>query len=77
MFAVASLLSWATCLQLVGMVSLPGGSCPAFKRPLTEDPGPPGMCGCTQRPSTSSNGKIYLEPLSSGKARSGEPPKER
>nr|XP_019580801.1 PREDICTED: uncharacterized protein C10orf82 homolog isoform X1 [Rhinolophus sinicus] len=55
----------------------PGGSCPALRRPLTEDPGPPGMCGCTQRPSMSCNGKIYLEPLSSAKARSGEPPKER
>uniref|UniRef100_A0A671E9S3 Heat shock 70 kDa protein 12A n=1 Tax=Rhinolophus ferrumequinum TaxID=59479 RepID=A0A671E9S3_RHIFE len=57
--------------------SNPGGSCPALRRPLTEDPGPLGTCGCTQRPSMSSNGKIYLEPLSSAKARSGEPPKER
>ncbi|XP_019498465.1 PREDICTED: uncharacterized protein C10orf82 homolog [Hipposideros armiger] len=52
--------------------SNPGGTCPALGRPPAEDPRPPGTCGCTQRPSMSYNGKMYLEPLSSAKARTVE-----
>lgn len=67
MFAGASLLSCAIGLQLVRMVSLPGGSCLAHGRPLTEDPRPPVTCGCAQRTNMSCNRKIYLEPLSSAR----------
>ncbi|VFV25630.1 Hypothetical predicted protein [Lynx pardinus] len=51
--------------------SIPGGSCPAHGRPLTEDPRPPVTCGCAQRSTVSCNGKIYLEPLSSAKYAEG------
>ncbi|XP_043453592.1 uncharacterized protein C10orf82 homolog [Prionailurus bengalensis] len=51
--------------------SIPGGSCPAHGRPLTEDPRPPVTCGCAQRSTMSRNGKFYLEPLSSAKYAEG------
>lgn len=67
MFAVAFLLSGALGLQLVRVVSLPGGSCLAHGRPLTEEPRPPVTCGCAQGTNMSCSGKIYLEPLFSAK----------
>lgn len=69
-------LQWPLCLAggpppaACGVVSLPGASCSALGRPLTEDPRPPEVCGCAQRSNMSYNGKIYLEPLSSVEAES-------
>lgn len=71
MFAVAPLPRWATCLQLVGLVYLPGARCPNLGRALMEDPRPPVRCGCAQRPNVLCNGRIYLEPLSSVKGVEG------
>lgn len=71
MFAVASRLSRATCLQLVEMISLSDRSCPSLRRLVTEDPKPPVTCGSDQRPIMSCNRKIYLEPLSSAKYTEG------
>ncbi|XP_008067868.1 uncharacterized protein C10orf82 homolog [Carlito syrichta] len=53
--------------------SIAGGSCPALRRPLRQDPieRAPVMYDCTQRPNMSCNGKIYLEPLSSAKYAEG------